>query len=130
MTLKKAPIIKLVPMIGSLGCPYTCSFCIDAVVPYQMLDLDVMKDDLSFLLKKYKRPVVGWHDQILVSGSMIFLMLWKMQSHQVVLISLLKAACLSSIGAHLKRLKRNGFKAVLPGIESGMTWEINRRQEK
>jgi radical SAM superfamily enzyme YgiQ (UPF0313 family) len=33
-TLKKAPLIKMVPMLGSLGCPYTCSFCIDSVVCY------------------------------------------------------------------------------------------------
>src|SRR6266849_3191731 len=26
-TLKKAPIIRIIPMLGSLGCPYTCSFC-------------------------------------------------------------------------------------------------------
>ena len=29
-TLRKAPTIKIVPMLGSLGCPYTCSFCIDS----------------------------------------------------------------------------------------------------
>ena len=28
-TLQKAPFIKIVPMLDSLGCPYTCSFCID-----------------------------------------------------------------------------------------------------
>jgi hypothetical protein len=38
--LKKAPVLKIVPMIGSLGCPYTCSFCIDVTVPHQPLDLD------------------------------------------------------------------------------------------
>jgi hypothetical protein len=58
-TLRKAPLIKMVPMLGSLGCPYTCSFCIDSVVPYQALDFDVMKKDLAFLLGKFKRPLGG-----------------------------------------------------------------------
>ncbi|MFB3070123.1 MAG: radical SAM protein, partial [Gemmatimonadales bacterium] len=61
-TLTKAPTIKIVPLIGSLGCPYTCSFCIDAVVDYKPLDFDQMRDDLRFLLGKMKRPRVGWHD--------------------------------------------------------------------
>ena len=61
-TLRKAPFFKIVPMIGSLGCPYTCSFCIDSVVPYQPLDFGVLSDDLRFLVRKLKRPRVGWHD--------------------------------------------------------------------
>src|SRR5262245_47246396 len=61
-TLAKTPALKLVPMIGSLGCPYTCSFCIDSVVDYQPLDTDQIKDDLRFLLGQMERPRVGWHD--------------------------------------------------------------------
>jgi hypothetical protein len=60
--LKKAPFIKFVPMIGSLGCPYTCSFCIDSTVPYQTLNFETIKNDLRFLLGKFNRPVVAWHD--------------------------------------------------------------------
>ncbi|HEX6668215.1 MAG TPA: hypothetical protein VF061_01575, partial [Gemmatimonadales bacterium] len=61
-TLAKAPTIKIVPMIGSLGCPYTCSFCIDSTVDYQPLSFPQLRDDLAFLLTKMKDPIVGWHD--------------------------------------------------------------------
>jgi len=117
-TLQKAPLIKIVPMLGSLGCPYTCSFCIDSIVPYQQLDMDVLKEDLQFLMKKLKRPRVGWHDpnfgvrfdeqidaieEVVPPGSIDFI----------------AESSLSLLAEpHLKRLKRNGFKAILPGIES------------
>jgi radical SAM superfamily enzyme YgiQ (UPF0313 family) len=45
-TLAKAPVLKVVPMIGSLGCPYTCPFCIDSTVEYQPLGYDQMREDL------------------------------------------------------------------------------------
>jgi hypothetical protein len=61
-TLQRAPFIKMVPMLGSLGCPYTCSFCIDAAVPYQPMDFDGIEEDLRFLLTKFRRPMVAWHD--------------------------------------------------------------------
>ncbi|HEX2248965.1 MAG TPA: hypothetical protein VHH32_01370, partial [Gemmatimonadales bacterium] len=51
-TLKKAPTIKIVPMIGSLGCPYTCSFCIDSTVEYQPLSFAQLRDDLKFLMRQ------------------------------------------------------------------------------
>ena len=55
-TLSRAPAIKIVPMLGSLGCPYTCSFCIDSTVDYQPLGFEQLREDLTFLLGKVKRP--------------------------------------------------------------------------
>ncbi|MDT8368507.1 MAG: hypothetical protein RQ745_04830 [Longimicrobiales bacterium] len=116
--LEKAPTVKIVPMMASLGCPYTCSFCIDSTVPYQPLDYDVLKGDLRFLLTKFKRPLVGWHDpnfgirfneamgaieEALPDGGIEFIA----ESS----LSLLTEP-------HLKRLQANGFRAILPGIES------------
>jgi hypothetical protein len=117
-TIARAPTFKIVPMIASLGCPYTCSFCIDSVVEYQPLAFDQIGRDLRFLLTKLKRPRVGWHDpnfgvrfndcldaieDAVPPGSIDFIA----ESS----LSLLSEP-------HLKRLQRNGFKAMLPGIES------------
>ncbi|HVZ00714.1 MAG TPA: hypothetical protein VHA35_14495 [Dongiaceae bacterium] len=116
--LAKAPLVKFVPMIGSMGCPYTCSFCIDSTVDYQPLAFDRIREDLRFLMGKVGRPIVAWHDpnfgvrfndymgaieDVVPRGRMRFLA----ESS----LSLLSEP-------HLKRLRRNGFKAILPGIES------------
>jgi hypothetical protein len=117
-TLRKAPIIKIVPMLGSLGCPYTCSFCIDSSVPYQPLDFDVMKEDLRFLLTKFRRPRVAWHDPNFgVRFDDI------MDAIEEVVppnsIDFIAESSLSLLSEpHLRRLQRNGFKAILPGVES------------
>jgi hypothetical protein len=117
-TLKKAPLIKMVPMLGSLGCPYTCSFCIDSTVKYQPLSFDVMKEDLSFLLTKFKRPLVGWHDPNFGIRFDEY-----MDAIEEVVpensIDFIAESSLSLLSEpHMKRLKRNGFGAMLPGIES------------
>jgi hypothetical protein len=118
LTLQKSPLLKIVPMLGSLGCPYTCSFCIDSEIPYQPMDFDVLRSDLRFLQRKFARPRIGWHDpnfgvrfddymdaieDTVAPDSIDFIA----ESS----LSLLKED-------RLKRLQRNGFKAILPGVES------------
>jgi hypothetical protein len=117
-TLRKAPLIKMVPMLGSLGCPYTCSFCIDAAVPYQPMEFDVLREDLKFLLGKYKRPIVGWHDPNFGVRFDDYLDIVE-ESVPPGGIEFIAESSLSLLSEpHLKRLKRNGFKALLPGVES------------
>lgn len=118
LTLRKAPLIKIVPMIGSLGCPYTCSFCIDSVIPYQSLDFEVIKEDLRFLLGKFKRPRVAWHDP---NFGVRFNDVMNAIEDAVPpdSIDFIAESSLSLLSEpHLKRFKLNGFKALLPGIES------------
>jgi len=117
-TLRKALFLEVVPMLGSLGCPYTCNFCIDSVVSYQPLDFEVMKDDLSFLLQKFKRPLVGWHDPNFGVRFDDYLDAIE-EAVPPGRIDFIAESSLSLLSEpHVKRLKRNGFKAVLPGIES------------
>lgn len=118
-TLKKAPFLKIVPMIGSVGCPYTCPFCIDATVPYQALDFDVLKNDLRFLLTKFKKPLIVWHDPNFGV---------RFENYMDAIASVAPPKSFDFIAEsslsiltedHLKVMHKNGFNAILPGIE---TW--------
>lgn len=118
-TLAKAPTkIKVVPMIGSLGCPYTCSFCIDSVVDYQPMSYDQIREDLRFLIKTVKRPVVGWHDPNFGVRFDDFMGAIE-EAAPPGRIAFIAESSLSLLSeAKLKRLKTAGFQAMLPGIES------------
>src|SRR5258708_16092894 len=118
-TLKKAPLLKMVPMIGSMGCPYTCPFCIDSTVPYQPMDFHHMQEDLRFLLTKFKQPMVAWHDpnfgvrfednmEAIASAA-------PRKSFRFIAESSLSILT----EKHLRVFKDNGFTALLPGVE---TW--------
>ncbi|MGZ3879791.1 MAG: B12-binding domain-containing radical SAM protein [Flavisolibacter sp.] len=117
-TLKKAPFIKIVPMLGSVGCPYACSFCIDSVIAYQQLSFDVMQDDLKFLLTKFRKPVVGWHDPnfgIRFKENMKAIS----DAAEENSFTFIAESSLSILTEdHVKTMKQNGFEAFLPGIES------------
>jgi Radical SAM superfamily len=117
-TVAKAPFLKIVPMIGSMGCPYTCSFCIDSVVPYQPLPFDDIRDDLRFLTTRMRRPRVGWHDPNFGV---------RFDEYMDVIESAIRPGSVRFIAEsslsllseeHVRRLSRNGFDALLPGIES------------
>jgi hypothetical protein len=117
-TLAKAPVLKVVPMIGSLGCPYTCSFCIDANVPYQPLGFPELKEDLKFLLTRMKSPNVGWHDPNFGVRFNDYLDAIE-EADPGKRIKFIAESSLSLLSEpHLKRLRDAGFKALLPGIES------------
>jgi hypothetical protein len=116
--LKKAPFMQMVPMIGSMGCPYTCSFCIDSEVQYQTMDYIQMKEDLQHLADMKKPPWIGWHDPnfgIRFNETMDVI-------EEAVNPGSLTFVAESSLALltenNLKRLKKNNFGGLLPGIES------------
>jgi hypothetical protein len=115
---RQSGFIKVIPMIGSFGCPFQCNFCIDSEIPYQILDSDQIKSDLRFIMQQMKHPRVGWYDpnfgikfnyfmetieSVVPQGSIDFI-----------------AECSLSVlsGPNVRRLRKNGFKMIMPGIES------------
>jgi len=116
--VRKTRFIKVIPLIGSLGCPYSCKFCIDASVPYQPLDFEVMKEDLRFLLRRFDRPRIAWYDPNFGV---------RFNDYMDAIEEAVPTGCIDFIAEstlsllaepHVKRLQKNGFKVLLPGIES------------
>jgi hypothetical protein len=117
-TIAKAPAFKVVPMIGSMGCPYTCSFCIDSVVDYQPLAFEQIREDLRFLLGKLSRPIVGWHDPNFGVRFDDYMSAIEDAVPQGRMRFVAESSLSLLSEPHLKRLKSNGFVGILPGIES------------
>ena len=116
--LAKAPTIRIVPMIGSLGCPYTCSFCIDSTVDYQPLSYAQLGEDLRFILRHVRKPVVGWHDPNFGVRFDEFMDVIEDAVPPGRMRHIAESSLSLLSEPHLARLKRNGFQALLPGVES------------
>lgn len=126
--LAKAPYACAVPMLGSLGCPYRCAFCIDSQFEYRPLPYEQIREDLAFLRKAIEQPVVAWHDpnfgvrfdevmgiieQIAAPGSIRFI----------------AESSLSLLSEdRLKALERNGFLGLIVGIESWFDFNQKTKQ--
>jgi hypothetical protein len=117
-TLEKAKMFKLVPMIASLGCPYTCSFCIDSTVDYQAMSYDQLASDLRFLRTVMDKPYVGWQDPNfgVRFDEMLGVIEEAVPPGSVHFVAESSLSLLSE--PRLQRLRKNGFLAMLPGVES------------
>ncbi len=111
-------LIKTVPIIGSFGCPYKCDFCPDSEIPYQVLDQDMIKEDLQFLCKKMKHPIVTWYDPNfgIRFNSVMETIESAVPPGKFVFAAESSLSILNEVNA--RRMNKLGFKMVMPGIES------------
>jgi len=109
---------SFVPLLSSLGCPYSCNFCVDWNSTYVTLPTDRLHADLDFISRHYPKLVVAYHDPnfaVRFDSTMDVMMRipvgrrnpYVMESS----LSILKAGRLS-------RLAETNCVYVAPGIES------------
>ena len=55
-------LTSVVPMLSSVGCPYSCNFCIDWNTKYVPLPRQRLRADLEYLAMHFPEVLVGYHD--------------------------------------------------------------------
>lgn len=128
--LAKARLLRAIPVIGSLGCPYRCSFCIDAEVDFQTLPYDQLRDDLVFLGTKIRRPVVGFHDPNFGVRFDDYAGIIE-EAAPPGTFRIVAESSLSLLGeSRLKELQRLGFGGLTLGVESWFDYNDKARQSQ
>jgi radical SAM superfamily enzyme YgiQ (UPF0313 family) len=109
---------SIVPLLSSVGCPYTCDFCVDWNNPYALLPLDRLEADLTYLSTRWPRTLVAFHDPNFgVKFDQVLSVIEKIPAparNPYIMessLSLLK-------GPRLQRLEETGCVYVAPGVES------------
>lgn len=116
--IAKSPAFKMVSMIGSMGCPYSCSFCIDSVVDYEPLSFDQLTEDLRFLHKTMPNPIIGWHDPNFGVRFDDYMTAIEAAAPPGSIRSVAESSLSLLSEPNLRRMRDNGFVGMLPGIES------------
>ncbi|MDY7225585.1 hypothetical protein [Hyalangium rubrum] len=114
---KGTHVLRLVPMLGSLGCPYTCSFCVDAPTRWQGLPVEPLIEDLRFIERRWGADtLVGWHDPNFGVRFDEYLGAIENSGTRLVHCAHMSLSLMSA--ANVRRLGKARFGLLGPGIES------------
>ena len=59
---KRPYLATMVPLLTSVGCPYTCNFCTDWDNPYMLLPTDHLEADLRYMSQQLPGVKIAFHD--------------------------------------------------------------------
>lgn len=134
------PILtSMVPLLASVGCPYSCNFCVDWNTSYVALPKDQLAADLRYLSDYFPKLLVGFHDPnfaVRFDETMdIIETIPEGRRNPYIMessLSILK-------GSRLPRLKKTNCVYVAPGIESwsdfsnktgtGANWGVDKLEQ-
>jgi radical SAM superfamily enzyme YgiQ (UPF0313 family) len=111
-----------ISLLTSVGCAYSCDFCVDWNNPYILLPLERLEEDLRFILHEFPGVLVNFHDpNFAIKFDQVLEVMerlpWdgRMRYSMESSLSILRPS-------RLERLRDVGFGFVAPGVESWMAY--------
>jgi radical SAM superfamily enzyme YgiQ (UPF0313 family) len=115
---KRRYFMTSIPMLASMGCPYTCNFCVDWNNPYRLLPLDRLAADLRYLTTHLPGTLIAFHDPNFAVKFDPVLEVLETLPPESRLPYIMESSLTVLRGPRMKRLKETNCVAVAPGIES------------
>ena len=117
LALRKARLVASVPLLSSLGCPYSCAFCSDADSVFHQLESAAIEDDVGFARKAFPGGLLFWHDPSfgVRFDATLGAIERALDGRSLRLGAQTPLALLSS--GRIQRMAQAGFVALLPGVE-------------
>lgn len=110
--------MSIIPMLASVGCPYTCDFCIDWNVPYRLLAVERLAADLRFCAARFPGVLLGFHDPNFAVRFDQVLDVMETMPPASRSPYLMESSLSILRGERVARLRRTNCASVAPGIES------------
>ena len=107
-----------IPLLASVGCPYGCDFCLDWDNPYALLSLERLEADLRFVIERYPKAQMSFHDPNFGVKFDEVLEVLERVPHGSRKRYILESSLSVLRGDRLRRLGDAGCLYVAPGIES------------
>lgn len=107
-----------IPLLASVGCPYTCNFCSDWDTPYALLPADRLEADLRYIATHFPRAMVSFHDpNFAVKFDAVLGVLERLPPGRCPRY-LIESSLSVLRGPRLERLRNTRCLFVAPGVES------------
>ena len=114
---KRYPLTSI-SLLTSVGCPYSCDFCVDWNNPYVLLPLERLEADLHFILQNFPGVLVGFHDpNFAVKFDQVLTVLERV-SHDGRKRYMMESSLSIMRRSRLEQLRDVGFVFIIPGVES------------
>jgi len=110
--------LAFIPILSSIGCPYSCDFCVDWDAAYHPFSMERVKEDLLFAAKQFPGVRINFYDPNFGVKFDQVMTIIEQIPHPKERWFLTEGSLNSLTKERLKRMKEAGCLCVIPGIES------------